>query len=505
MPSTFAVSRSHLIFGLCLPLAVLLGYLLAAQESGSMAVVVMVLAVLCLPLLMRWHYPLLVLSWHAAIMPFFLPGHVALWFVMAVVSLGFATLNRAINPENRFLSAPTVTRPLLALLGVVLVTAMLSGGIGMSYFGTSMSGGKGYLYILVAMAGYFALTSQTIPDQRAGLYVALFFLTGITAVISNLAFIGGPKFYFLYDLFPLSMALDQARASYSLEGGLGRIAGLMFASQALFLFLLARYGIRGIFDFARPWRLALLAAAGVGCLFGAFRSTVVLIGLTFLVLFFVEGMWRTRVTLILMFLGLVGTIVVFSYSDRLPLPAQRALSFLPIKIDPVTRDSAESSVQWRLDIWKSVLPDVPKYFFKGKGYAMDPKDLQLVYESAERGYLTSEEGAVLGQDYHNGPLSVCIPFGIWGVGALGWFFVAGLRALHRNWRYGRPDLRTINTFLFAFFLTRVLFFVCIYGDLRYDLYLFTGLIGFSVALNGGVRQAPKPEPVALGEFAGAWS
>jgi hypothetical protein len=32
MPSSFAVSRSHLTVGLCLPLAVLLGYLLAAPK-----------------------------------------------------------------------------------------------------------------------------------------------------------------------------------------------------------------------------------------------------------------------------------------------------------------------------------------------------------------------------------------------------------------------------------------------------------------------------------------
>ena len=37
MANTFAVSRNHLIFGLCLPLAMLLGYLLAEPlESSSL-------------------------------------------------------------------------------------------------------------------------------------------------------------------------------------------------------------------------------------------------------------------------------------------------------------------------------------------------------------------------------------------------------------------------------------------------------------------------------------
>ena len=65
MANTFAVSRNHLIFGLCLPLAVLLGFLRAEpMESSSMAVVVMGLSVLVVQLLIRWHPPLLIVAWN---------------------------------------------------------------------------------------------------------------------------------------------------------------------------------------------------------------------------------------------------------------------------------------------------------------------------------------------------------------------------------------------------------------------------------------------------------
>ena len=63
MASTFAVTRNHLIFGLCLPLAVLMGYLLAEPlESTSLTVLLMIGAVLLVPVLMRWYHPLLILS-----------------------------------------------------------------------------------------------------------------------------------------------------------------------------------------------------------------------------------------------------------------------------------------------------------------------------------------------------------------------------------------------------------------------------------------------------------
>src|SRR2546428_13711322 len=52
-------------------------------------------------------------------------------------------------------------------------------------------------------------------------------------------------------------------------------------------------------------------------------------------------------------------------------------------------------------------------------------------------------------DYHNGPISVISPFGIFGVLAFGWFLVAGLRALHRNYQFGHPAYRQMNRFLLA--------------------------------------------------------
>src|SRR5436309_14676716 len=128
MANTFVVSRNHLIFGLCLPLAVLLGYLLAEpMDSSSLAVVVMVLAVVSVPVLMRWHHPLLILCWNATINPAFLPGRPYLWMVLAFVSLFFAVLNRAVSPGHQFIQVPALTCSLAFFAAVIVVTASLTG------------------------------------------------------------------------------------------------------------------------------------------------------------------------------------------------------------------------------------------------------------------------------------------------------------------------------------------------------------------------------------------
>src|SRR5258706_3127151 len=210
MANTINVPKAHLIMALCLPLAMLLGYFLAEpMDSGSQAVIVLVLVVLAVPLMMNWYHPLLVLSWNACIMPIFLPGKPLAWMVMAPVALLFALLNRSVSRQHRFISNPSVTKSLLFLLAVVLVTGQLTGGIRFHALGAERYGGKHYFYMLAAVAGYFAFTSQRIPAHRAGVYLALFFLPCLTSLISNLAYMAGPGFFFFYNIFSASFSQDQ--------------------------------------------------------------------------------------------------------------------------------------------------------------------------------------------------------------------------------------------------------------------------------------------------------
>src|SRR5205809_425424 len=94
--TTFNIPRAHLTMALCLPLAVLLGYVLAEPlDSTSIAVVVFVLAILSVPILMKWHHPLLILSWNAAINPIFFPGRAPLWLALSGASVVIAIISRA--------------------------------------------------------------------------------------------------------------------------------------------------------------------------------------------------------------------------------------------------------------------------------------------------------------------------------------------------------------------------------------------------------------------------
>src|SRR5437764_1464768 len=102
MTDTAKLPKAYLALGLCLPLAILLGYLVAEPlESSSLAVIILVFSVLVTPLLMKWYHPLLILSWNACITPYFFPGQFSLWVLIAFVGFFFAILNRSVNPERK--------------------------------------------------------------------------------------------------------------------------------------------------------------------------------------------------------------------------------------------------------------------------------------------------------------------------------------------------------------------------------------------------------------------
>jgi hypothetical protein len=143
-----------------------------------------------------------------------------------------------------------------------------------------------------------------------------------------------------------------------------------------------------------------------------------------------------------------------------------------------------------------VVVDVPKYFWLGKGYAINVRDLEMAqFRRFDRlrgqGELTPGELAELAGDYHNGPLSIIVPLGVWGAIGVLWFWYAAWRVLVRNYRYGPPELKTVNTFLLALFCARVVHFLVVFGAFYAEFYYFTGLVGFSVALNRGVA-VPQP-------------
>ena len=188
--------------------------------------------------------------------------------------------------------------------------------------------------------------------------------------------------------------------------------------------------------------------------------------LLFTVQFFLEGLHRTKLLPIFVFAGLLAAVICLPMANRLPYTFQRVLSILPVNIDPAVRGEAQASIDWRLNLWKALLPQVPPHLLLGKGYAITPEDYQLMgRDTAFQSIDPAEQGLAISGDYHSGPLSVILPFGIWGVIAFLWLLIAGVWALHHNRLYGDPALHNVNTFLLTAFLVKIIAFIFIFGGL----------------------------------------
>lgn len=501
MANTINIPKAHLIMALCLPLAVLLGYFVADPlESGSLAVLVLVLFVLAVPLLMKWHHPMLFLSWNCGLAFYFLPGQPGLWVFITAGSLIFAVLNRSVSERNRFVVIPSLAIPLLVLVGVVVVTAMLSGGVGMRTLGSRTFGGRKYALLVASVAGFFAFTSQRVPAQRVGLYLALFFLPGLSSLTSLLAYWAGPSFYFLYDFFS-SEGIEQLETKSLFTMSIIRYSCLVPASLAVLWYLLARHGLRDLLDMRKPWRLLLLLAAMTGLMLGGFRSAFIMAFITMAVMFVLEGLWRTRWLPLGVLAVLLLGVWVLPQLYKMPLSVQRTLSFLPVRIDAAVRADAEESIAWRLEVWRQAWPEVSKHLIVGKGYAISANDLYMALQFERQD--NAQQWASVSQEYHNGPLSILIPFGLGGAVAFLWFVAAAVRYLYQQYRYGDPTLKKVNTYLLAAFIAKVVFFLALYGGIENDLWAFTGLLGLAVSLNGEPVTATVPveEEFALSQAA----
>ncbi len=497
MTSSSALPRKLFILAIILPIAALVGYLLAEpDQTESLAIIGIVIGFMVLPWVLKWHHPILVLVWNASVIVFFLPGSPYLWMLFSVISLGLTVLNRFLDPNFRPINVASLTWVMLILGAVVVVTAQMTGGVGIRSLGGGVYGGKKYYEIWFAILGYFALSSRRIEPKHATLLSAGYFASGFTTAFSTLAYVAGPAAWFLYAIFPTDYAMHLVSRDFSNDpfagSSISRWSGFSVAGLALLPLFYIRYGVKGLLEWSKPWRMAaFILVLGVS-LMGGFRSTLALSGLVFLVQFWNEGLHKTRIFPMLIGVSIIGFAVLFPIANKLPLSIQRSLSAIPLlPVNKAARSDAQDSTKWRKDMWKQVDLEIPQHFWLGKGLTASERAYYLANEAVRNGMAQDFEIMILGGEYHSGWRSVMVPFGIWGMLAFVAFLWLGLRVLWRNRNKGTGYLQRTNLFLLSFFIAKIIFYFVAFGAFASELCTFTGLLGLSVSLNGGA-DAPAP-------------
>jgi O-Antigen ligase len=480
------------MYGACVLIAIFVGYHISSwDQMPSFSTLIAVLLLMFLPFLLKWHHFWLILSWNTYAMVFFLPGRPNFMLVLGGLSLLVSLIEHGIKQEVPFIYVGSLFWPIIFLVCVIMATAKLTGGIGLNVLGSSNVGGRKYIFLLGGVVGYFALTAQRIPREKVLRYTSAFFLSPVSNLVSDLSlFLGPSAVYYIYLLLPSTGALEQSAAFGANPDAIERMAGIASCCSAVVYTMMARYGLKGVFDGKKVWRPPVFVALVGLSLLGGFRGTLVTILMTGTFLFCLEGLYRSRFTPVLLCGIVLGGVLLFPLGEHLPLSMQRSLTVLPfVKVSDLAERSAKDSSDWRVQMWKEVAPEIPGYLILGKGYSINTVELEKV--TTETLGNESVAGAELAGDYHNGPLSVIIPFGIGGAIGFLWLAGAGFKVMYNNYKYGDPGFRQVNNYFFAAYMAKVIYFFAVFGALESDLSVFLGLLGMSVAINGGMRQRVK--------------
>jgi len=222
--------------------------------------------------------------------------------------------------------------------------------------------------------------------------------------------------------------------------------------------------------------------------------------ITLTLMFFMEGMHRTRLVPVLILGGVLGVAVLATCSNKLPYTIQRSMSFLPLKWDQDVLFDADGSAEWRYRIWRATWPQVPSHLLLGKGYTITKEDYEMIgggqFELVQASHIdASQESLAISGDYHSGPLGALMPFGLWGGIATLWLMGATWFVLYRNYKYGDPEVHTLNVYLLATCISCIISFMFIFGSYKDIMASYGGMAGFSIAMNGGLGKRPAKATV----------
>src|ERR1041385_8992070 len=150
--------RGLLIFALCLPLAIFMGFMLAdPMVESNRWVIGAAMGSLLIPIILAIHQRALIWLTGAFINAFFLPGQPQMWMVVSFLSFIIIVLSRPLR-KNKL--QPIWDKPTLFFLALflaaVFLPAMRSGGSGLRVLGSSVYGGRKYESLLAAFVGFMA-------------------------------------------------------------------------------------------------------------------------------------------------------------------------------------------------------------------------------------------------------------------------------------------------------------------------------------------------------------
>jgi hypothetical protein len=478
-------------FGVILLTALVCGYLLAANSILVAIGAMGFFWLATLPYHLKLSIYLAVATFSSALIVPLFPGRPYLWEFAAL--LGWSGLIITISMRQYSSNAArTFSANRWLFVGglgycVILVITMFYRGVGLRILGSDQMGGRFYFQQLTCSI-FPILFVMAQPGEKTLIRLFTFqcWLT-LTYLVSDFVLSKAPEaLFFLLQFFELSgdaVAFEVKAARF----GIRRFQSFYVVSTGVFFWLLIRHKLS---DFFRPAALylipCLLGVLGVGMLSGHRFLAVTVFGVVicgaYAQRFFSLKNWIISLTLGLSFIAMT-----YAISDRLPLAAQRAVSFLPaISIHPQAKVDADGTIEVRRMLRKVGMELAPDYFWVGRGFGLAPVDYSWQWDP------TTITGHVSQGRFYNGFVGLMVNTGAFGTFFMLMFLTAGTilawRILNYIRRFGCEDtFLRLCTVVASLWIANCFAFLFLHGDSEYAMKTFSLQAGMLIACQEQLR------------------
>lgn len=368
------------------------------------------------------------------------------------------------------------TGPSYLFLPILVITTIVlyhNRHVGLHAFGSSSEGSRPGLLMLLAALGYFCGVSLSHPSARFLSYLPLIctFLSLVTSLPNLLSTFFpslSPYLYYLTDNINLDVYFEANGIDTDTRYG-----ALATIGMVLEVFLVSYYPIH---TWLRPqrWWVPIMLLLSLGLIvLGGYRSNVAMFVVVLTLATWCYYSWRALIIFpIILLSAFLLSLCVQNKIVDLSATAQRSLSFLPGTWDPVAVDSANSSNDFRKNIWNVYMrEELHKSPWIGNGFAFDSEEyirlmnLSKTSETSDHYYVS--KGFITAKMFHNGWLSLYDTVGL--IGSVAFFFLiicmigmTGHFVLQQSNHYSL--LFPLKVWFFCSIVRDVLAYFLIFGD-----------------------------------------
>ncbi len=390
---------------------------------------------------------------------------------------------------------------MMAHIGVVFAL----NPVGLASMASESVGARPYFEIGMALIAYIIVSNQMIDAGRARLlckYVLVSaFVLAVGRILSVYTSLGFKLIYLYSDWAPDLSALGAVVD----PNDVGRVSH--YAQFGVFL-LTYLYSTAPPLRCLNPMNVIrcsafLLALAGI--LVSGFRNIVVQVAMLFLIATYIWG--RAKAVMVATMIGIVGYVGLVAVNEivPLPLPVQRAVSFLPGNWNDLAVRDAKGSSEWRFEMWKDALmtDKVISNKVMGDGFGFKSREINLLQRARVGGdagefYETHHEHMQLVGGFHSGPISSIRFVGVIGLIIYLTLAISLAVVAFRTMKSARgTPFMAPSIFFGVSWIGYPLFFVAIFGAFDADLPNTLFAVGMINMLRNSMRASKGAEPAPV--------